>query len=73
MELIETKLAIVLLDLIGSTRFVQSAGAMKAAMWLQKHDRLTRSLIYKFNGREIDRSDGFLLSFERPIDAVNFA
>ena len=73
MELIETKLAIVLLDLIGSTRFVQSAGAMKAAMWLQRHDRLTRSLIYKFNGREIDRSDGFLLSFERPIDAVNFA
>ena len=71
MELIETKLAIVLLDLIGPTRFVQSAGAMKAAMWLQRHDRLTRSLIYKFNGREIDRSDGFLLSFERPIDAVN--
>ena len=73
MELIETKLAIVLLDLIGSTRFVQSVGAMKAAQWLQYHDRLTRSLIYKFNGREIDRSDGFLLSFQRPIDAVNFA
>jgi hypothetical protein len=31
MELIETKLAIVLLDLIGSTKFVQRAGAMKAA------------------------------------------
>ena len=73
MELIETKLAIVLLDLIGSTKFVQRAGAMKAAKWLQYHDRLTRSLILKFNGREIDRSDGFLLSFERPVDAVNFA
>ena len=73
MELIETKLAIVLLDLIGSTKFVQSVGAMKAAKWLQYHDRLTRSLILKFNGREIDRSDGFLLSFERPVDAVNFA
>lgn len=73
MEFIETKLAIVLLDLIGSTKFVQSVGAMKSAMWLQYHDRLARSLIYKFNGREIDRSDGFLLSFERPIDAVNFA
>ncbi len=73
MEFIETKLAIVLLDLIGSTKFVQRAGAMKSAMWLQYHDRLARSLIYKFNGREIDRSDGFLLSFERPIDAVNFA
>lgn len=73
MEFIETKLAIVLLDLIGSTKFVQSVGPMKSAMWLQYHDRLARSLIYKFNGREIDRSDGFLLSFERPIDAVNFA
>lgn len=73
MELIETKLAIVLLDLIGSTKFVQKVGAMKAARWLQYHDRLARSLVYKFQGREIDRSDGFLLSFERPIDAVNFA
>ena len=73
MKLIETKLAIVLLDLIGSTKFVQRVGAMQAAKWLQHHDRLTRSLIFKFNGREIDRSDGFLLSFERPIDAVNFA
>lgn len=72
MELKETKLAIVLLDLIGSTQFVQKVGAMKAAKWLQYHDRLARSLIYKFNGREIDRSDGFLLSFERTIDAVNF-
>ena len=73
MELVETKLAIVLLDLIGSTKFVQQVGALKAAQWLQYHDRLARSLVYKFEGREIDRSDGFLLSFDRPIDAVNFA
>ena len=73
MEIKERRLAIVLLDLIGSTAFVQRAGAMKAAEWLQYHDRLTRSLMYRFEGREIDRSDGFLLSFERPIDAVNFA
>ena len=72
-EFVERKLAIVLLDLIGSTRFVQRVGARRAAEWLQYHDRLTRSLMFKFQGREIDRSDGFLLSFERPIDAVNFA
>lgn len=72
MELRERQLAIVLLDLIGSTAFVQRVGAMKAAKWLQYHDRLTRSLLYKFNGREIDRSDGFMLSFDRCIDAVNF-
>lgn len=73
MEFKERYLAIVLLDLIGSTAFVQKFGAMKGAKWLQYHDRLARSLVYKFQGREIDRSDGFLLSFERPIDAVNFA
>lgn len=69
----ERYLAIVLLDLIGSTKFVQKVGAKKAALWLQYHDRLARSLIYKFQGREIDRSDGFLLSFENIVDAVNFA
>lgn len=69
----ERKLAIVLLDLIGSTAFVQKVGARRSAEWLQYHDRLARSLLYRFQGREIDRSDGFMLSFERPIDAVNYA
>jgi len=73
MEMTERTLAIVLLDLIGSTAFVQRVGQMRAAQWLQYHDRLARSLLYKFNGREIDRSDGFMLSFERVVDAVNFA
>lgn len=72
-KLRERTLAIVLLDLIGSTAFVQRAGARRSAEWLQYHDRLTRNLLRRFNGREIDRSDGFMLSFDRPIDAVNFA
>jgi class 3 adenylate cyclase len=69
----ERNLAIVLLDIIGSTRFVQRYGSLVAAKHFQIHDRLARSLIYKFDGREIDRSDGFLCSFDRTIDAVNFA
>lgn len=69
----QKQLTIVLLDIIGSTAFVQKFGALKAAKLFQYHDRLTRSLIYKYNGREIDRSDGFLCSFERPVDALNFA
>lgn len=69
----ERYLAIVLLDIIGSTAFVQKVGARKAAEWFQYHDTLTRSLCIKYGGREIDRSDGFLMSFERAVDAVNFA
>ncbi len=69
----ERYLAIVLLDIIGSTAFVQKVGALKAAEWFQYHDSLTRRLCMKYSGREIDRSDGFLMSFDKPIDAVNFA
>ena len=72
-EMKERYLAIVLLDIIGSTAFVQKNGAVVAAKWFQVHDRLARSLVYKHDGREIDRSDGFLLSFDRISDAVNFA
>lgn len=72
-EMEERYLAIVLLDIIGSTAFVQKVGARKAASWFQYHDRLARGLCYKYDGREIDRSDGFLLSFETIVDAVNFA
>jgi len=69
----EKNLAIVLLDIIDSTAFVQKYGAVKAAEWFQYHDRMARNLCYKFQGREIDRSDGFLMSFDTTIDAVNFA
>lgn len=65
-------LAIVLLDIIGSTAYVQRYGAKKAALLFQYHDKLTRSLIYKNQGREIDRSDGFLCSFETVSHAIAF-
>lgn len=69
----QRKLALVLLDIVGSTAYVQKAGAVKAARLLQHHDRLARSTCYKNNGREIDRSDGFLMSFDTVQDAVKFA
>lgn len=69
----ERNLVLVLLDIVGSTAYVQKVGAVVAARVLQHHDRLARSTCYKNNGREIDRSDGFLLSFDTMGDAVNFA
>lgn len=72
MRLEEKTLAIVLLDIIGSTKFVQIAGDLKATMLFQVHDKMVRDLIIRFSGQEIDRSDGFLIYFETIQDAVNF-
>ena len=69
----ERSLTIVLLDLVNSTGFVETAGAQRAARWFQYHDRLTRSLLYRFSGREIDRSDGFLFTFDLAHEALSFA
>lgn len=66
-------LAIVFLDIISSTKFVQKNGATVSAAWFQVHDKLARSLVYKHQGREIDRSDGFMLSFETIGHAISFA
>jgi TolB-like protein len=48
-------------------------GDAAAADLLARHDRIARDLLASFDGREIDKSDGFLLLFERPIEAVRFA
>ena len=67
------KLTLVCLDVVDSTRIVRGLGAVGSALLFQRHDRLTRSLIARFNGREIDKTDGFLLVFDRTVDALNFA
>ncbi len=60
-------------DLVGSTQLVGDLGDSRAAEVLAHHDRLARDLINRFQGREIDKTDGFLLLFRRPVDAVKFA
>jgi adenylate cyclase len=64
---------ILLCDLVASTHLVERVGDSAAADLLARHDRIARDLLSTFNGREIDKSDGFLLLFERPIEAVRFA
>ena len=60
-------------DLVGSTHLVETLGDRRAADVLAHHDRLARDLMTEFQGREIDKTDGFLLLFKRPADAVRFA
>ena len=60
-------------DLVASTQLVERLGDQQAAALFWRHDRLARKLLHQHDGQEIDKSDGFLLLFERPIDALRYA
>ena len=60
-------------DLVASTRMVEELGDSRASEVITRHDRVARDLLPGFRGREIDKTDGFLLLFERPIDALGYA
>lgn len=64
---------LLLLDLCDSTQLVERMGDQRAAELFRRHDRLVRSLLAEQHGREIDKTDGFLLLFERPVQAIGFA
>jgi putative peptide modification system cyclase len=60
-------------DIVDSTALVERMGDAPAAELLRRHDRIARDLMHAGGGREIDKTDGFLTLFERPIEAVAFA
>jgi len=64
---------LVVFDLVDSTALVERLGDQRAAQVFRRHDRLVRGLIREHGGQEIDKTDGFLLMFDRPIQAVGFA
>ena len=64
---------VALCDLADSTALVERLGDRRAAELFRRHDRLARDLLQRHRGREIDKTDGFLALFERPINAVAFA
>ena len=65
--------ALLLTDVVDSTKLSEALGdAAIAALWA-RHDRVARDLLPVHNGREIDKTDGFLLLFEAASDAVAYA
>ncbi|MEG3158061.1 putative peptide modification system cyclase [Lysobacter zhanggongensis] len=64
---------LLLTDLVDSTALVERLGDTAAAELFRAHDRLVLGLQQHWRGRLIDRSDGMLLLFERPIDGLGFA
>lgn len=65
--------SLALCDLVDSTGLVERLGDQRAAALLRRHDRLARDLMLRHQGQEIDKTDGFLVLFERPIHAVAYA
>ena len=64
---------LLLTDLVDSTQLVERIGDSAAAALFRSHDRIVLELQQRWRGRLIDRSDGLLLIFERPIDGLGFA
>lgn len=65
--------AVLLADLVDSTAFIERFGDARAAEALQRLDLQIRDLLEFTGGRLIDKADGLLAIFERPIQAVDFA
>jgi putative peptide modification system cyclase len=64
---------LLLTDLCDSMALVERLGDANAADLFKRHDALVLELQQRWRGRLIDRSDGLLLLFERPIDGLGFA
>lgn len=64
---------LLLTDLAGSTELVEKLGDVAASELFREHDSAVLELQRRWRGRLIDRSDGLLLLFERPIDGLGFA
>ena len=66
-------IALLQTDVVGSTGVVEEVGNQVASLLWAEHDRFARDLLLVWRGREIDKSDGFLLVFDSVSDAANFA
>ena len=62
-----------LCDLVESTALIEELGDQRGAELMRRLDRITRDCLHRHGGREIDKTDGFLVLFDRPIRAVAFA
>ena len=63
---------LVITDLVSSTKLTEEWGDERTSEIIGKQDRLARDLLAEHDGVETDKTDGFLLFFQRPIEAVRF-
>lgn len=65
--------ALLLTDVVDSTKLSEKLGDRASAALWTAHDRVARDLLRAWRGREIDKTDGFLLLFSSAADATGYA
>ncbi len=65
--------ALLLTDVVDSTKMSEHLGDAAMAVVWAGHDRVARDLLPPWRGREIDKTDGMLLMFDCAADAVAYA
>ena len=65
--------ALLLTDVVDSTKLSEAIGDQAMAEVWAAHDRVARDLLPQWRGREIDKTDGMLLMFDSAADAVYYA
>lgn len=65
--------AVLVCDIVGSTALVERLGDTRAAAFMQRHDQLLLQAMKLCHGQLVDKADGVLALFERPIQALDFA
>lgn len=65
--------ALLLVDIVDSAALAERLGDEAMARLWAMHDRAARDLLRHWRGREIDKTDGFLLMFGHAGDALGFA
>ena len=65
--------ALLLTDVVDSTRLSEQLGDTAMAAAWEAHDRVARQLLPVWRGREIDKTDGMLLLFAEASDAASYA
>lgn len=64
---------LVMIDIVDSTKTTEKLGDMKMSQKMRLYDRISRGLLIKWNGLEIDRTDGYLLVFENMREALEYS
>jgi predicted ATPase/class 3 adenylate cyclase/tetratricopeptide (TPR) repeat protein len=65
--------ALLLTDIVESTRLTEQLEEEAATALWSAHDRLARDLVLRWRGREIDKTDGMLVLFDTVSDALGYA